>query len=244
MFDETHPLVQFKLDILRRAFPAQDAIVFGDIYGVEGAYTAKCIEYGCSRALLIDSHETAPWLRRRLDQPAIDFYKGDFADPFFMASVRETYEIGVAYDVLLHQAPLLHTVHLMLEKVRERFLVVQPMLEEQPVPGSVVYLPGNSSGAELHPFVDRPDEYRVFDVDQVNQAHWIWGMTPSFLKAALAGEGFETVYEATTGPLTPNARWAWWGFVAERRTTPDSHWSAHSRTKDLRSGASFPSATR
>ncbi len=120
MFNESDPLVPFKLDILRRGLPAQDAIVFGDIYGVDGAYTAKCIEYGCSRALLIDSHETAAWLRLRLEQPAIDFYKGDFADPFFMASVRETYEIGVAFDVLLHQASLLQAIHLMLEKVCDR----------------------------------------------------------------------------------------------------------------------------
>jgi hypothetical protein len=237
VFDESDPLVQFKLDILRRGMPARDAIVYGDIYGVDGAYTAKCLEYGCKRALLIDSHETAPWLRLRLDHPELDFYKGDFADPSFMASVRETYDVGVAFDVLLHQAPLLHTIHLMVEKVRERFLVVQPMLEEQSTPGSVVYLPGNEASADLHPFADRPEEYRVFDAAQVNQSHWIWGMTPSFLRAALAGEGFEIVHEATTGPLTPNPLWAWWGFVAERRTTPDTHWSAHTRTKDLRSGA-------
>jgi hypothetical protein len=233
VFDESDTLVQFKLDVLRRALPAHDAIVFGDIYGVDGAYTAKCIEYGCTRALLIDSHETAAFLRLRLEHPAIDFYKGDFADAAFMASVRETYEIGVAYDVLLHQASLLHALHLMLEKVEGRFLLVQPMLEEQETPSSVVYLPGNAS-TDLHPFSDRPDEYRVFDAAQVNQSHWIWGMTPSFLKAALAGEGFETVYEASTGPLTPNPRWSWWGCIAERRSTPETHWSAHSRTKDLR----------
>ena len=236
MFNESDPLVQFKLDILRRAMPARDAIVFGDIYGVDGAYTAKCIEYGCSRALLIDTHETAPWHRLRLEHPAIDFYKGDFADAFFMASVRETYEIGVAYDVLLHQAPLVHTIHLMLGKVRERFLVVQPMLEEQPVPNTVVYLPGNPN-TDLHPFSDRPEEYRVFDVNQVYQSHWIWGMTPTFLRSALAGEGFEIVHEATAEPFLPNPRWAWWGCVAERRTTPVRHWSAHSRTANLRRGS-------
>jgi hypothetical protein len=233
VLDESAPLVQFKLDILRRAMPARDAIVYGDIYGVDGAYTLKCIEYGCKRALLIDTHETAAWLRERLEHPAVDFYKGDFADAAFMSSVREAYEVGVAFDVLLHQAPLLHTVHLMAEKVTRHFLVVQPMLDELETPGSVVYLPGNES-TDLHPFPDRPEEYRVFDASQVNQSHWIWGMTPSFLKAALAGEGFETVHEATTGPLTPNPRWAWWGFVAERHSTPESHWSAHTRTKDLR----------
>ena len=151
VFNESDPLVQFKLDILRRALPAQDAIVFGDIYGVEGGYTAKCIEYGCCARCSIDTHETAPWLRRRLDQPALDFYKGDFADPSSWQACARVTRSESAFDVLLHQAPLLHTIHLMLEKVRERFLVVQPMLEEQPVPNSVVYLPGNSN-TDLHPF--------------------------------------------------------------------------------------------
>jgi hypothetical protein len=232
--DETDRLVQFKLDILQRAMPARDAIVFGDIYGVDGGYTAKCVELGCRRALLIDTHETAAWLRQRLERPQLDFYKGDFADAFFMASVRERYEIGVAFDVLLHQAPLVHTIHLMLEKVTGRFLVVQPMLEEQERPQTLVYLPGNPD-EELHPYPDRPEEYRVFDVTQVNQSHWLWAMTPSFLKAALAGEGFEVTYEATTGPLTPNPRWSWWGCIAERRPADDrTHWSAHHRTLDLR----------
>ena len=161
MIDENSALVRFKLEILRKAMPARDAIVFGDIYGVDGAYTEKCIEYGCERELLIDSNETPAWSRARLSQPSIDFYKGDFSDTMFMASVRETYEIGVAFDILLHQAPLLHTLHLMLEKVTGRFLIVQPMLEEQSLPNSVVFLPGNTA-AHLHPFSERADEYRVF----------------------------------------------------------------------------------
>jgi hypothetical protein len=234
MLDENDVLVRFKLDLLERAMPAQDAIVYGDIYGVDGGYTAKCLEYGCRRALLIDTHETAAFLELRLEKRQLDFYKGDFADAFFMASVRETYEIGVAYDVLLHQASLLHALHLMLEKVTGRFLIVQPMLEEQERPNTAIYLPGNPD-EELHPFPDRPVEYRVFDVTQVNQSHWLWALTPSFLRSALAGEGFEVTYEASTGPVTPNPRWSWWGCLAERRSTDGhAHWSAHHRTLDLR----------
>jgi hypothetical protein len=234
VFDESDQLVQFKLDFLRRAMPAEDAIVYGDIYGVDGAYTAKCIEYGCKRALLIDTHETAPFVNLRLGIPEIDFYKGDFSDPFFMASVRETYEIGVVFDILLHQPPLISTIHLMLEKVDRCVVVVQPMLEEQGTPNTLVYLPGNTDPG-LHPYPNRPDEYRVFEAEQVNQSHWIWAMTPSFLRSALAGEGFEVTYEHTTGPLTPNPSWSWRGFLAERRFGRiPAHWSAHNRTVDLR----------
>jgi len=233
VLNEQDPLVQLKLDLLRRALPARDAVVFGDIYGVDGGYTAKCVELGCERALLLDTHETAAWQRLRLERPELDFYKGDFADASFMASVRETFEVGVAYDVLLHQAPLLHTLHLMLEKVRERFLVVQPMLEEQAVPNSVVYLPGNTDGT-LHPYPELPDVYRVLDVREVNQSHWIWGMTQSFLRSALAGEGFEIVHEVACEELPPNDSWSWRGYLAERRPDERGHWSDHAKTMDLR----------
>ena len=236
MIDENSPLVRFKLEILRRAMPARDAIVFGDIYGVDGAYTEKCIENGCERALLIDSNETAAWMRSRLSQPSIDFYKGDFSDAMFMASVRETYELGVAFDILLHQAPLLHTLHLMLEKVTGRFLIVQPMLEEQSLPNSVVFLPGNTA-LHLHPFSERADENRVFDVAQVNHSHWLWGLTPSFLKAALAGEGFRVVHEAVAEPLLPNPHWSWQGFIAERQSQNPAHWSVHKKSLGLRETA-------
>jgi len=233
VIDENSALVRFKLEILRKAMPARDAIVFGDIYGVDGAYTEKCIEYGCERALLIDSNETPAWSRARLSQPSIDFYKGDFSDTMFMASVRETYEIGVAFDILLHQAPLLHTLHLMLEKVTGRFLIVQPMLEEQSLPNSVVFLPGNTA-AHLHPFSERADEYRLFDDTQVNRSHWLWGLTPSFLKAALAGEGFRVVHEAVAEPLLPNPHWSWQGFIAERQSQNLAHWSEHKKSLGLR----------
>lgn len=234
MLNEEDPLVQLKLELLRRAMPARDAIVFGDIYGVDGGYTARCVEHGCERALLVDTHETARWLDLRLHHPGLDFYKGDFADAFFMASIRETFEIGVAYDVLLHQAPLLHTIHLMLEKVRDRFLVVQPMLAEQAVPNAVVYLPGNAEAA-LHPYPALPDDYRALDPREVNQSHWIWGMTPSFLRSVLAGEGFEIVHEVAYEDMPPNERWSWRGFLAERRPGERRHWSDHARTMDLRS---------
>jgi hypothetical protein len=236
MFDEDDPLVRFKLEILRRAMPARDAIVFGDIYGVDGAYTEKCLDYGCERALLIDSNETSAWMRTRLARPSLEFYKGDFSDAMFMASVRETYEIGVAFDILLHQAPLLHTLHLMLEKVSGRFLIVQPMLEEQPLPNSVIYLPGNTA-EDLHPFSERPDDYRVFDVTQVNQSHWLWGLTPSFLRSALAGEGFRVIHEAVAEPVLPNPHWSWQGFIAERESDNPGHWSKHQKSLGSREPA-------
>jgi hypothetical protein len=214
------------MDLLQRCMPAKDAVVFGDIYIVDGGYTQKCVELGCGRALLIDTVETPRWVQARLKEPRLDYYKGDFSNPLFMKSFSETFDVGVVFDILLHQAPLLGTVNLMLEKVRRFVCIAQPMLEEQPVPNSLVYLPGLPPSSGLYPLDQQSQEYKLFDPEQVNHTHWLWGMTPSFLKSSLRGEGFEVVHEARlANAIVPNKKWYWWGCIAERRRENPSHWS-------------------
>jgi len=233
MLSEQDPFVQFKLALIEKAMPAETAIVFGDMYIVEGGYTKKCLDYGCTRALLIDTLETPRWLDLRKETPALDFYKGDFANPFFMRSFDEQFDIGVVYDILLHQAPLLSTIHLMLEKVKMRFLIAQPMLREHGFANTLVYLPGNSNAEELYPLGAKNPDYNMFDIHQVNQSHWLWGMTRSFLDSVLQGEGFEIVHEEEYADC-PNPRWFWWGCIAERRMVVDTrHWSQQKATKNL-----------
>lgn len=57
-FDERDPVIRLKPGLMQRAFPARDAIVFGDMYGVEGAYTERCLAYGAERVVLIDAFES------------------------------------------------------------------------------------------------------------------------------------------------------------------------------------------
>jgi hypothetical protein len=144
-----------------------------------------------------------------------------------MASFTDRFEIGVAFDILLHQGAMLGTLNLLLGKVTGRFCVVQPMLEEQATPGSLVYLPGNAAGTDIYPLEVPDAEVKLLDPEEVNHSNWIWGMTPSFLTAAMTGEGFRLVSEETLAPL-PNPRWSWWGAVYERvRDSIPHHWSAH-----------------
>ena len=159
--------------------------------------------------------------------------KGDFSNPLFMSSFADRFEIGVAFDILLHQPAMLGTLNLLLAKVERGFCVVQPMLEEQARPGSLVYLPGNAAGNAIYPLDAPSPEVRVLDPQQVNHSNWIWGMTPSFLTAAMIGEGFRLVAEETLAPL-PNPRWNWWGAVYERdRDRSPHHWSAYRTTPGL-----------
>lgn len=228
---KTHdPVVRFKVSILEKAMPVDSAIVFGDIWKVDGFYTKKLFEMGCKKGVLVDSLETPTWLKTRLQYPNIDFRKGDFSNTLFMKSIQEKFEMGVAYDVLLHQPPLLNTLHLMLEKVEKKFCVVQPMLREQRFPNSLVYLPGNSD--ELYPLDSKHHDYKMFEVSQVNQANWIWGMTPTFLQAVFYGEGFDLIYQEASSSL-PNENWFWGGYIYERKRSNPAHWALTGVTHGL-----------
>jgi hypothetical protein len=147
-----------------------------------------------------------------------------------MKSIRETFDIGVVFDILLHQAPLLSALHLMLEKVQKRICVVQPMLREQKYPNSLIYLPGGAD--DLYPLGERHGDFRMFDVSEVNQSHWIWGMTQTFLQSVLLGEGFELVHQDNLS-LLPNEQWFWGGYVFEKKRDNPAHWSNSKVTPGL-----------
>lgn len=235
MLRANDPVVDFKLSFLQRVLPCEHIAVYGDMYIVEGGYTEYCAKNGATRATLVDTLETRGWQETRLRQSNIDFYKGDFANAAFMRTVPDTFSAAVAYDVLLHQPALLHTLNLMLQPVEHDFVVVQPMLEETDVLNTLVFLPGNEDRS-LYPLASSHAEYQAFSTEEVNQTNWIWGITPSFLRAALVSEGFEVVHEDFLAPF-PNPRWSWRGFHAERRRRLDHrHWSQMRATPLLHPG--------
>jgi hypothetical protein len=218
------PVVEFKLSLVDRVLPTKSAFVFGDMYIVDGGYTRYIAEQA-EGVILLDTLETKPWQRARLEQSNLEFYKGNFAEEAFMRSLPQPHAtVGLAFDVLLHQAALLHALHLMLEKVEHSFVFAHPTLEEQPLANSLVFLPGHPDQS-LYPYPVPDEEYRAFSLVEVNQTHWIWGITASWMRTALQTEGFEIVHEESLdGQL--KERWNWWGGVAERRTWPGVlHWS-------------------
>ena len=218
------PHVQLKLGLINRALPADSALVVGDMYIVEGGYTKALADAGVRRVALIDTLETPNWLHTRLEDHRLDYYKGDFASWPFMAAIAERFDVTVAYDVMLHQAPLVHTFNLVLAKTAKRICIVQPMLKELAMPNSLVFLPGNTD-PDLHPMGEDTADYHIFNPEEVNQSRWMWGMTPSFVRSILSGEGFRIVHEEPSFDL-PNPRWFWWGCVAERdRELDGRHWS-------------------
>ena len=223
------PLVELKLSLLDAATPAQDAIVFGDVWGVHGAYSQRLADLGCDPVWVIDVADTEEFERRRAATPSLLFEQGDFSNPFYMSELEPVPELGVAFDVLLHQGPLITTVHLILDHCQRAICIAQPMMKEQNLPNALVYLPGSPNAEELVPSYahieeDGRDVVRAGNPEHVNPAYWLWGMTRSFLVNLLVGEGFEITTEER-GPDLDHPNWYLWGCVAERRRANPLHWS-------------------
>ena len=228
--DTSDPLVQFKLSLMDAAAPSRARSSSATVSGRRGL-TVATLKRGSEQTLLVDTLETPAWLQQRLVHPQLDFLKGDFGDASLMSSIRDQYEVGIVFDILLHQPPLLHTLNLMLSKVTRAICIAQPCLKEGSRENELIYLPG-SSDADLYPLRTSSEEYRVFDVNEVNQSHWIWAMTPSFVRRALEGEGFEIRDERTLDHPLLTDRWLWKGF--RRGTSAHEPLALESSAPDIR----------
>ena len=225
MLDREEPVVNFKLDVLERALPGcESAVLFGDMWRIDGGYTVECAKH-CDRVLLIDTLETAAWQQERIAEPKIDFRKGDFSDPLFMESVRESFSLGVAFDILLHQPTMLGTLALMARNDRRPFLRRPADAERAGAPRDPHLPAGEPRGGGALSARGRSLRPQGLRRRPGQPSHWIWAMTPSFLTTAMIAEGFDLVYEETLAPL-PNPNWSWWGAVYERvRPRSAGHWT-------------------
>ena len=225
-----HPLIHHKLDS-SAAPPAAGAPSSSATCKVDGFYSRSLLGMGFSRVVLVDLVETARWVAHRLEAPAWTSIRATSPTRSSWPASAST-STSVAFDVLLHQ-PTSCDAHHMASKV-DRLCIVQPMIEERAEPATVVYLPGNGATPLLHPF--GADSPLPNPVDAVDAGHWIWAVTPSFLRHAMAGEGFEIVHEARYEAL-PNPSWFWWGCIADRGDGPVTHWSRTPRQPGLFPGS-------
>ena len=208
-------LQAYKVDLLKRACPADSVLDFGGMWGVQGKYAMLCKELGCKHVTIIDTLEVPEWNSVQGSTDGLTFLKGDFADPFFMANLSETCDLSIAYSIMLHQKNLLDVLGSILERTRETFCFCQPMLRESETSQSLIFLPGHPDEQSLHPYPGQ-DTASIFQSQHLTHNFWIWGMTPSFMRAALECYGFIISYEEEFEDL-PNPRWFWWCCIATRR---------------------------
>ena len=213
--------VRRKLGLVERCLPVRSAIDFGGMWEVDGYYSKQCLaRFGIKKVTMIDAEESENWRANPALREGLDFRKGDFSDERFMESIGQSYDLAIAYDVLLHQINLRHTLSLMLSRTKRFFLISNPVIPDTIMPyrNSLILLSGSRS-PKLIPFheqwtkeIDYWCNFR--DPSNVERNHWLWGMSPSFLESLMAGLGWQLVHkEVWKDPFLQNRRWRMGGFV-------------------------------
>ncbi|MEM2424582.1 MAG: hypothetical protein QXR45_04265 [Candidatus Bathyarchaeia archaeon] len=210
-----------KISMIEACLPVSSVIDFGGMWEVDGLYSRICMEkFNVSRVTMIDKFESENWVKNPLLRANIDFRKGDFSDEGFMAGLKESYDLALAYDVLLHQRDPIRTLSLMLSKTKKFFLISQPILPERLMPfRNCLILLSGSREKRLVPFHEkwtREINYwsNFSDATIMNSDHWLWGMTPSFIESLMAGLGWRIIYKAFwRGWLPKYSKWELCGLI-------------------------------
>jgi hypothetical protein len=218
--------VRRKLGLVKRCMPVESVIDFGGMWEVDGYYSKQCLtRFGAKRATMIDAEESDNWKKDSALREGLDFRRGDFSDDQFMESIADTFDVALAFDVLLHQIDLRHTLSLMLSKTGRFFLVSNPVIPDSILPyrNSLVLLSGSHEPG-LIPFREQwtkdMDYWHNFtDASNVRRNHWLWGVSPSFIESLMAGLGWRLVHrEIWKDRFLQNPKWRMGGFVFTRQS--------------------------
>lgn len=210
-----------KIFIVKRCLPVDSTIDFGGMWEVDGLYSKICKDkFKIPRVTLVDKTESQNWRENPGLRTGIDFRKGDFSNEEFMATIREPYDLALAYDVLPHQIDLRHTLSLMLSKTKKFFLISQAILPEKLMPfrNCLILLSGSKSRS-LIPFHEkwtREGNYwaNFSDASIIDTEHWLWGMTPSFIESLMEGFGWKLAHKETWRGWLPNSsKWKLCGLI-------------------------------
>jgi len=215
-----------KFALIRKCLPVDSVIDFGGMWEVDGLYSRLCKgKFRIPRVTMVDKFESENWQKNSSLRTGIDFRKGDFSDGKFMATIKETYDLALAYDVLPHQIDLRHTLSLMLSKTNKYFLISHATLPEELMPfrNCLVLLSG-SEEQSLIPFHEEWTKEANYwanfsDATMIDTSHWLWGMTSSFMESLMAGFGWKLVHkEFWLGWLPRSSKWNLCGLIfAPRR---------------------------
>jgi hypothetical protein len=218
---EIDATVKRKLDLVKRCLPVGSVIDFGGMWEVDGYYSKQCLKrFGIKKVTMVDAEESENWRADPALREGLDFRKGDFSSERFMESIAHSYDLAIAYDVLLHQIDLRRTLTLMLSKSKRFFLISNPVIPDAAMlyRNSLILLSGSRS-PDLIPFHEEwtkeMDYWRNFrDSSNVARNHWLWGMSPSFIESLMAGLGWHLAHkEVWKDPFLQNHRWRMGGFI-------------------------------
>jgi len=208
-----------KLDLLDRCMPVKTVVEYGGMWGVDNLYATECVKrWGVKKVLSIDFYESDNWKVQKRHYPQITFIKGDFRNKDFMKKITKKYDLGICYDILLHQPECYETLELMLSKIKTYFCFAQPVIEEKRVSfkNTMVFLPGSQEKFQLRPYLLNKD-IKIFDINRVDPSHWIWAMTPTLIKNMLKSLRWKIIYEdAWQGWLPKISIWKMYRCIAKK----------------------------
>ena len=226
MIDENR---QKKISLIEKCMPAESLIDYGGMWGVDGLYSRIAYQtYGVQHVTMIDANESENWRTKAELREGVSFKQGSFTDVVFMDTIKEMFEVGLAYDILLHQTDLPYTLSLLLSKVAQKFVIAQPVLldDDMRLQNSIVWLSGCNAGDDLFPnqssiqdlgCANFRDGTRLTLRGQRSSELWLWGMTPSFLESLMAAFGWKLTHkELWKGWIAPESRWTMAGLIFER----------------------------
>lgn len=210
-----------KISLIKRCLPVDSVIDFGGMWEVDGLYSKICREmFGITQVTMVDKFESENWKSNPSLRKGIDLRKGDFSDEKFMATIKESCDLALAYDVLPHQINLRHTLSLMLSKTKKFFLISQAIIPEKLMPfNNCLILLSGSKEQNLIPFHEKWTEEINYwtnfsDATIIDTEHWLWGMTPSFIESLMGGFGLRLIHqEFWRGWLPASSKWELCGLI-------------------------------
>ena len=207
-----------KIDLLHVASPFSSAIDFGGMWRVDGLYAIECVKrFGAKKVYLVDTFESTKWLLQKRQIKQLKFVKGDFGNTSTLAKIPSKADLGICYDILLHQVELYTTLKLITSKIAKKIVVAQPVLKEHKLQykNSLVFLPGSKEKLLLRPHWK---DIKIFDIHNTNTDNWIWGMTPSILDSLFGSLGWKKVYNKNwSGWFANKLTWEMYGAIYERQ---------------------------
>jgi hypothetical protein len=207
--------------MIEKCLPVNNVIDFGGMWEVDGLYSKICKEkFKIPQVTLVDKIESESWKSNSSLGAGVDFRKGDFSNEQFMATIRESYDLALAYDILPHQIDLRRTLSLMLTKTKKYFLISHAILPDKLMPflNCLVLLSGSKSQS-LIPFHEKwTKEINYWanfsDATIIDIEHWLWGTTPSFLESLMKGLGWKMIHkEMWQGWLPSSSKWKLCGLI-------------------------------
>ena len=207
-----------KRQALDEALPANSVIDYG------GARHTQYIEYASKMSpvsVFVDG--TKPDNCEALGRTGIRFIQGDFSNGAFYREQLERYDLGLAFDVILHQFGPLDTLKLMLSTV-DRMCISQPCIRTEslllkpfcmafmpalPTHEQPAYLPSHEL-AKVYPSGFFPDGY--------TRSLWMWAMKASLVSCWVEREGFVVVKEWRC-QIQGSEHWEYWSCYCKRETT-------------------------